>query len=143
MKRTLVVLLTSAALSLPALAAQPGTAHMQQSNRSTMNWSRSQVRTLQRDLDRKGFKAGRADGILGPETRAALKSFQQKNGLNATGQPTSRTLAALGVTQSQTASTRHKYRRSAKANLGKSQNQPQPQNQPAPQNQPQQGSNQQ
>ncbi|MGA7323477.1 MAG: peptidoglycan-binding domain-containing protein [Rhodomicrobium sp.] len=146
MHRTLIALLASAALTLPAMAQQqdtnPGNApdqnqnatqnapnqnavqnepnpgggagpqvggpgggrHMRGAARNTgrgrhVRLSRSQVMTLQRDLDRSGDNAGRAHGIMGPRTRAALRRFQQQKGLNATGQPTPRTLAALGINE--------------------------------------------
>ena len=42
----------------------------------------------------------RADGILGPKTRRAIKRFQRTNGLAATGRVDDATLIALGFTQS-------------------------------------------
>jgi peptidoglycan hydrolase-like protein with peptidoglycan-binding domain len=49
---------------------------------------------VQQALDNKGFNAGRADGILGLETKSALRQFQQKQGLQQTGTPDEQTLAA-------------------------------------------------
>ena len=37
------------------------------------------------------------DGKMGPKTQAALKEFQQQNGIQATGQIDQKTLAALKV----------------------------------------------
>ncbi|HET8748111.1 MAG TPA: peptidoglycan-binding domain-containing protein, partial [Ramlibacter sp.] len=45
------------------------------------------------------------DGIMGPKTQAALKEFQQKQGLQASGQLDQQTLAALGVSEGASAST--------------------------------------
>lgn len=56
-----------------------------------------QVRDLQQTLDTRGFSPGPIDGILGPQTRSAIREFQQANGLPVTGNPTSDTLAQLGV----------------------------------------------
>jgi len=53
------------------------------------------VRSAQEALDRQGFEPGRIDGIHGPRTQAALRGFQRKNGLAATGQLDSATLRAL------------------------------------------------
>jgi peptidoglycan hydrolase-like protein with peptidoglycan-binding domain len=39
----------------------------------------------------------RADGVLGPKTRRAIKRFQRKNGLAVTGVADEATLVALGV----------------------------------------------
>jgi hypothetical protein len=55
------------------------------------------VRTLQQALDNRGYDAGTPDGRWGPGTEEALKRFQNKEGLPATGQPDSRTLNALGM----------------------------------------------
>lgn len=56
-----------------------------------------QVRQIQQALSKKGMKVG-VDGKWGPRTEAALRQFQQKQGIQPTGQPDSQTLTALGVT---------------------------------------------
>ncbi len=43
------------------------------------------VRTLQRALEELGYFTGKPDGTFGPSTLSALKTFQEKNGLRATG----------------------------------------------------------
>ena len=55
------------------------------------------IREVQRTLDRHGFRAGPIDGVMGPATRTALKSFQQSQNLERTGQLNRQTLVALGV----------------------------------------------
>ena len=55
------------------------------------------IREVQRTLHRHGFRAGPIDGVMGPSTRAALKSFQQSQNLERTGQLNRQTLVALGV----------------------------------------------
>lgn len=60
-------------------------------------FTHAQVMTVQNALTGKGYTV-KADGIWGKKTRAALKDFQKKNGLKATGHPDAKTLAALGVT---------------------------------------------
>jgi len=57
---------------------------------------RSQVKQAQQALQSQGLYQGKVDGVLGPETKQALKEFQQKNGLKQTGSLDQRTLAALG-----------------------------------------------
>lgn len=57
----------------------------------------SDVRQIQQALKDKGFDAGPIDGQLGPQTEQALRSFQQAQGLQATGQIDQKTMAALGV----------------------------------------------
>ncbi len=48
---------------------------------------RDQMIALQDALNNLGFDAGKADGILGSKTRAALKLYQIKHGLPADGYP--------------------------------------------------------
>ena len=55
------------------------------------------VRSVQQALNDQGYNAGPVDGEMGPNTRDALLSFQQAQGLRQTGEPDSRTLAALGM----------------------------------------------
>lgn len=102
------------AISLPAAAqqnnAKPNAAQQQQSQAQPMqpneqsqaNLSSSQIRQVQQALDQKGFKAGNADGKLGPETKQALQSFQKSQHLQVTGQPDQQTLAKLGISSSET-----------------------------------------
>lgn len=57
----------------------------------------SGVRQVQQALDKDGFHAGRADGIYGPETQAALKDFQKSKNIQNNGQFDRQTLSDLGV----------------------------------------------
>ena len=54
------------------------------------------VADLQRKLGALGFSAGRVDGILGPETAAAIGALQQNAGLTADGICGPDTVAVLG-----------------------------------------------
>ncbi|MCW5714081.1 MAG: peptidoglycan-binding protein [Bauldia sp.] len=56
---------------------------------------RSGVRAVQAALNRLGFGAGAADGVLGPATRAAIQRFQASIGTRQTGQLTARELRML------------------------------------------------
>ena len=58
------------------------------------------VRKVQRKLIQWGYLSGAADGKYGDKTRAAVVSFQRKNGLTADGRVGARTAAAMGVTLS-------------------------------------------
>lgn len=58
----------------------------------------TQIRVLQRAL------GVTEDGILGPQSRAALRRFERSHGLPADGQPDRATLRALGIKLSRTTS---------------------------------------
>ena len=55
------------------------------------------VREIQQALKNKGFDPGPVDGTIGPQTRAALRNYQQKNNLSADGRLSAPTLDSLGV----------------------------------------------
>jgi peptidoglycan hydrolase-like protein with peptidoglycan-binding domain len=57
----------------------------------------SGVRQVQQALDKDGFRAGRTDGIYGPETQAALKDFQKSKNIQSNGRLDRQTLSDLGV----------------------------------------------
>jgi len=57
----------------------------------------STIRRVQETLNARGYKAGPANGILGDETRAALRQFQKSESIAVTGRPNPRTLARLGI----------------------------------------------
>jgi vacuolar-type H+-ATPase subunit H len=54
------------------------------------------VRGAQEALRDKGFDPGPVDGVMGPRTAAAVRDFQSKEGLSATGQLDADTRARLG-----------------------------------------------
>ena len=56
-----------------------------------------QVKAVQQALKDNGHDAGGIDGKMGPKTQAALRDFQQKEGLKATGRADAETMAKLGV----------------------------------------------
>jgi membrane-bound lytic murein transglycosylase B len=57
--------------------------------------TRDQVRQMQAYLNRMGFEAGEADGILGPATRHALSRFQRAEDMIADGYPSEEVLQAM------------------------------------------------
>lgn len=59
--------------------------------------SGSVVRQIQTNLKNWGYYSGDIDGIYGSRTEAAVKSFQQRNGLTADGMAGPQTLSALGI----------------------------------------------
>ena len=56
-----------------------------------------EVRTIQTKLKRWGYYSGNVDGIYGSATLAAVKKFQQKNGLTVDGIAGKKTLEAMGI----------------------------------------------
>src|ERR1700731_261088 len=94
------VTILALAAAIPATAQQSGSNRPsagQQQSMQEQNLSKDEIRQVQQALDQKGFKSGQPDGVLGPETKNAIKEFQQKQGWNATGELDNQTLSALGV----------------------------------------------
>lgn len=58
------------------------------------------VKEVQTKLIKWGYLTGRADGIFGAKTKAAVIKFQRKNGLTADGVIGTRTAQALGISLS-------------------------------------------
>lgn len=56
------------------------------------------TKTVQGALKEQGFYYGEVSGASGPETAAAVKRYQIRNGLEVTGTLTKETLEALGLT---------------------------------------------
>jgi peptidoglycan hydrolase-like protein with peptidoglycan-binding domain len=56
-----------------------------------------QVKAAQQALKDKGHDPGAIDGMMGPKTQAAVRDFQGKEGLKASGRLDAETLAKLGV----------------------------------------------
>ena len=84
--------LTTAALGLSASAATPRSAPATSSiAAAAVALSGDQARAMQRAL------GVTADGVVGPLTRAALRSFEAAHGLPADGRPDADSLRALGV----------------------------------------------
>jgi peptidoglycan hydrolase-like protein with peptidoglycan-binding domain len=53
------------------------------------------VADIQRELARRGFYDGAADGVFGPKTNAAMRDFEQASGLRPGGEPNEVFLRAL------------------------------------------------
>lgn len=68
---------------------------------STQNLSRREIRQVQQALDKDGFHAGPADGRWGPETRSAIRQFQQSKDIRADGRLNRQTMADLGLNASE------------------------------------------
>ena len=55
------------------------------------------VELMQQALKENGIEPGPVDGIMGPQTVAALKAYQEREKLAVTGRPDAETLGRLGV----------------------------------------------
>lgn len=110
MKRTLIMFGLSAILAMPVLAVgqqtTPGTSGGmggsgmgsggrmeqergqagQQGQRGQQAMDQEQIRQVQRQLREAGFDPGPIDGIIGEQTKSAVREFQRAHGLPATGQ---------------------------------------------------------
>ncbi|WP_150113778.1 peptidoglycan-binding domain-containing protein [Colwellia psychrerythraea] len=62
-------------------------------------WPENLIRAVQKKLNTMGFDAGTADGIIGPNTRRAIRNFQQDTGMEVDGQISSTLLKKLGFKQ--------------------------------------------
>ena len=83
-----LVLLTTV---FACICAMPAAAALREGSRG------SDVRAVQQKLKNWGYYSGEVDGIFGPKTVAAVKSFQRKNGLAVDGVVGRETYAALGM----------------------------------------------
>ncbi|MDL0431032.1 lytic murein transglycosylase [Marinobacter sp. TBZ242] len=60
--------------------------------------SRDNILAIQKALNEEGFDTGTPDGIMGPKTRDAIRSYQSANNLVADGYPGDAVLESLGIT---------------------------------------------
>jgi hypothetical protein len=95
MKRSDILL---AYVAAGALVAGPAFAKQSRNETAPMtHMTSSTLMEAQKKLNQEGFDAGRADGRWGTKTAEAVKSFQEKNNLPATGKLDEQTLAELGI----------------------------------------------
>lgn len=80
-----------------ALAQKPNSVSQQPQHETLAKGSKgSKVKTLQRRLEVRGLEPGPVDGVFGRRTMAAVKKFQEEQGLIATGIVDEPTWRALG-----------------------------------------------
>jgi peptidoglycan hydrolase-like protein with peptidoglycan-binding domain len=89
----------AAGLLLATAAALPGAAVAQTTPGLTyaQPLSPAAMMMIQDRLRQAGAYTGRADGVWGPESQAALERYQQRNGLQVTGGLNQATAATLGL----------------------------------------------
>ena len=72
-----------------------GASKMRPASAPVAQLSHNELRELQQLLVKRGFNVGKVDGILGQQSRTAVKAMQVKFGLPADSWPTAELLAAL------------------------------------------------
>jgi len=82
--------------SYPTYAAAPAYAAPQQSAVSP-----DMIRQVQGNLQQQGLYHGSVDGVWGPGTESAVRSYQQQHNLNSTGQLDASTLASMNIATNQ------------------------------------------
>jgi Putative peptidoglycan binding domain len=80
-------------------ATNTRTAHLQRPATQAQNFTPDQVKGAQEQLRSAGLYNGPTDGMMDPDTRAALARFQQQNGLRSTQTLDQQTLARLNSGQ--------------------------------------------
>jgi hypothetical protein len=65
--------------------------------RYNFQFTDNEIRSVQRALKIRGIYSGQVDGILGPDTRRAIATYQLQNKRPVTGQPDSGLNALLGI----------------------------------------------
>jgi peptidoglycan hydrolase-like protein with peptidoglycan-binding domain len=81
-------------------AQQQQSSQQQSANQPQSSQNQQHVREVQQKLMQEGHDVGSIDGQFGPKTQAALRSFQQEEGLQPSGQIDQQTLEKLGVASS-------------------------------------------
>jgi peptidoglycan hydrolase-like protein with peptidoglycan-binding domain len=85
----------------PGMSQSQGTqAQPDVSSSASTSLSSETIRQVQQELTDKGHNPGPVDGVLGPQTKSALKDFQQAQGMSASGNLDRQTIAALGIDSS-------------------------------------------
>ena len=73
-----------------------------QPKNNAVHVNRDTVRAAQEELSRRGYEAGPADGVSGPQTQAAISKFQADEKLAQTGRLDADTMSHLNIAGVQT-----------------------------------------
>lgn len=65
--------------------------------KATTSANKEDVKKIQEKLNELGYDCGTADGVAGKKTKAAIKKFQEDNGLAADGVVGAKTKEAMGI----------------------------------------------
>ena len=101
MKKLVIAIFTAASsfavMTLPAASQADKSVAIRQLNMAGMpDLGRDNVRQVQAALQAKGFDPGPIDGVAGARTKAAVRKFQDRFGMKASGEIDNQTLFALG-----------------------------------------------
>jgi peptidoglycan hydrolase-like protein with peptidoglycan-binding domain len=91
---TAVLMTFAASLLTPAMAMKSSSSNSSVHKKKKVG--SSEVRTIQKALNQKGYKV-KVNGKMNKQTRTAIKKFQSDRGLEATGRVDEGTLAELGI----------------------------------------------
>lgn len=80
-----------------AAAQQPNYSLQSPSSSAQEPLTPDTIKQVQQTLRQDGMYHSRVDGVWGPASESALRSYQQQNNLNATGQLDQQTLASLNM----------------------------------------------
>lgn len=107
MKKYLAVVAVVALSLCGLVSAQTDdqSANKTENTKQTIRLTPSVIRAAQQKLDDAGYKSGTPDGVLGPQTRAAIRKYQQDQGLKVNGMLDEGTLSKLDVGGNQTMAT--------------------------------------
>ena len=97
-----VSLLGVLALSVSLLTSKPANGQAATASPPSTAAAKKAIRAVQERLHALGYQVGPSDGLLGPKTVAALKSFQASHALPVSGVIDDKTLAALTASTSKT-----------------------------------------
>lgn len=67
------------------------------SKKSSTSTKSADIKKTQQKLNELGYDCGKADGVMGKKTKAAIKKFQKDKGLTVDGILGSKTKKALGI----------------------------------------------
>lgn len=116
MKKRIFIILTFLAFILGFISFYTGNVNTAQAL-SKYGSRGTEVRQIQEKLKRWGYYNGTVDGIYGSQTVAAVKKFQQKNGLTVDGIAGTKTLNAMGIMQSSSSGSSSSTSHSSDVNL--------------------------
>jgi len=68
---------------------------------ANLQLNEEQRKELQRLLNEQGYEVANIDGVIGQDTMAAIRRFQESAGLKTTGMPNQETLRALAPSSDQ------------------------------------------